>query len=148
MGLENPLGLVLWQAAMELTAAVDTLESRGTKLGHTRAVYPVSPDVLGRLQERRQQADRVQDFEGTRLAVWHYLSLNQSHAHSVAGELAGSEQSGRAGANNQNVVLRHSITSGRHCHNDELLYSRYKRKDDSSVYLLSAISRASPKKPD
>jgi hypothetical protein len=103
MGLENPLGLVLRQAAMELTPAIDTLESRGTKLGHTRAVYPVSPDVLGRLQERRQQADRVQDLEcarldrrGASLAVRLNLPLDKPYAHSVTGQFAGGEQSGRA----------------------------------------------------
>ena len=103
MGLENPLGLVLRQAAMELTPAIDTLESRGTKLGHTRAVYPVSPDMLGRLQERRQQADRVQDLKcarldrrGASLAVRLNLPLDKPYAHSVTGQFAGSEQSGRA----------------------------------------------------
>ena len=37
-GLEDPLGLVLREAALELTVAVNALESHGAKLGHVRAV--------------------------------------------------------------------------------------------------------------
>src|SRR5215217_2753177 len=38
MGLENPLGLVLWEATLELTAAVDALEIQGANLEHVRIV--------------------------------------------------------------------------------------------------------------
>lgn len=120
MGLEDPLGLVLREAALELTAAVEALEGHGAKLGHVRAVQAGAPDVLGGLEERRQQADGIQDLEGARLdrrgarlAVRPHLPLDEPHAHAVAGELAGSEQPGGAGADNQDVVSRHSITPGR-----------------------------------
>jgi hypothetical protein len=107
VGLEDPLGLVLWEAALEFTAAVDALESQGAQLGHVRAVQAGASDVLGGLEERRQQADRIQDLEGARLdrcgarlTVRLHLPLDEPHAHSMAGELAGGEQSGRAGADN------------------------------------------------
>src|SRR5262245_20106691 len=38
VGLEDPLGLVLRQAALELAAAVDAGATRGTEFGHARAV--------------------------------------------------------------------------------------------------------------
>src|SRR5262245_32747665 len=76
MGLEDPLGFVLRQAALELAAAVKALVTHGAKLGHVRAVHAGTPDVLGGLEERRQQADGIQDLEsagldrrGARLAV-------------------------------------------------------------------------------
>ena len=37
-GLEDPLGLVLREAALECTAAVEALEGHGAQLGHGRAV--------------------------------------------------------------------------------------------------------------
>jgi hypothetical protein len=102
MGLEDPLGLVLREAALELTATVDALKGHGAQLGHVRAVQTGAPDVLRGLEERRQQVDGIQDLEGARLdrcgaclAVRLHLPLDEPHAHSVAGELAGSEQSGR-----------------------------------------------------
>src|SRR5215203_6396675 len=67
MGLENPLGLVLREAALELAAAVDALEVQGANLGHVRAVHTNAVDVLGGLEERRQQADGIQDLQGARL---------------------------------------------------------------------------------
>jgi len=110
---------VLREAALELTAAVDALEGHGAKLGHVRPVHACGPDVLGGLEERRQQADGIQDLEGARLdsrgarlAVRPHLLLDEPHGHAVAGELGGSEQPGGAGADNQNVVSRHPITPG------------------------------------
>ena len=38
MGLEDPLRLVLRQAALEFAEAVDAIVARGAKLGHTRPV--------------------------------------------------------------------------------------------------------------
>ncbi len=51
MGLEDPLGLILGEAALELTAAVDAVEGCGTQLGHVRAAHAGAPDVLGGLQQ-------------------------------------------------------------------------------------------------
>ena len=53
MGLEDPLGLVLRQAALELVAAVDAIVAHAAKLGHVRAVEAGTPDVLGGSEERR-----------------------------------------------------------------------------------------------
>ena len=76
-------------------------------------------DVLGGIEERRQQADGIQDLEGAgldrrgaRLAVRPHLPLDEPRVHAVAGELGGGEQPGRAGADDQDVVSRHSITPG------------------------------------
>ena len=54
MGLEDPLGLVLGEVALELTLAVEALEARDAELGHIRPVHAGAPDVLGCLEERRQ----------------------------------------------------------------------------------------------
>ena len=67
MGLEDPLGLILREATLELTAAVDALEAHGAKFGHVRAVQPGAPDVLAGIEERRQQADGIEDLESARL---------------------------------------------------------------------------------
>jgi hypothetical protein len=67
MGFEDPLGLALREAALELTAAVDALEVQGAKLGHIRTVHADAVDVLSGLEERRQQADGIQDLECARL---------------------------------------------------------------------------------
>ena len=115
MGLEDPLGLVLREAALELTAAVDALEVHTAKLGHVRPVHADAVDVLGGLEERRQQADGIQDLQGARLdrrgprlVVRTYLLLDEPHVHAVAGELGGGEKPGGAGADDQDVVSRHS----------------------------------------
>ena len=119
MGLEDPLGLVLRQAALELAAAVDAVVAHGAELGHVRAVQAGTPDVLGGIEERRQQADGIQDLEragldrrGACLAVRPHLPLDESRLHAVAGELGGGEQPGRASADDQDVVSRHSISLG------------------------------------
>jgi len=67
MGFEDTLGLVLREAALKLTAAIDTLEVQGAKLGHVRTVHADAVDVLSGLEERRQQADGIQDLECARL---------------------------------------------------------------------------------
>ena len=99
MGLEDPLGLVLRQAALELAAAVDAVVAHGAELGHVRTVQAGTPDVLGGVEERRQQADGIQDLEGAgldrrgaRLAVRPHLPLDEPRLHAVAGELGGGEQ--------------------------------------------------------
>ena len=119
MGLEDPLGLVLRQAALELAAAVDAIVAHGAKLGHVRAVQAGTPDVLGGIEERRQQADGIQDLEGAgldrrgaRLAVRPHLPLDEPRFHAVAGEFGGGEQPGRASADDQDVVSHHSISLG------------------------------------
>jgi hypothetical protein len=118
MGLEDPLSLILREAALELTAAVDAIEGHGAKLGHVRAVQSGAPDVLGSFQELRQQADRIQNLEsawlnrrGARLPVRFHFPLDDPYAHSVASELAGSEQSRGTGADNQNIVSQLSSFS-------------------------------------
>jgi hypothetical protein len=105
MGLEYPLRLVLRQAALEFAAAVEAIVARGAKLGHVRPVQAGAPDVLGCIEERLQQADRIQDLEGawldrrgTRLAMRPHLSLDESRFHAVAGEFGSGEQPGRASA--------------------------------------------------
>ena len=94
MGLEDPLGLVLREAALELTATVDALEGHGAQLGHVRAVQAGAPDVLGGLEERRQQVDGIQDLEGARLdrcgarlAVRLHLPLDEPHASRRGGRV-------------------------------------------------------------
>ena len=66
-----------------------------------------------------KQADGIQDLEragldrgGARLAVRPHLPLDEPRFHAVAGELGGGEQPGRAGADDQDVVSRHSISRG------------------------------------
>jgi hypothetical protein len=74
--------------------------------------------VLGGIQERLQQADGLQDLEGAwldhrgpRLAVRPgLLPLDEPCFHAVAGELGSGEQAGRASADDQDVVSRHSIS--------------------------------------
>ena len=73
--------------------------------------------MLGGIEERRQQADGIQDLEragldrrGARLAVRPHLPLDEPRFHAVAGEFGGGEQPGRAGADDQDVVSRHSIS--------------------------------------
>jgi hypothetical protein len=117
MGLEDPLSLVLRQAALERAAAVEAVVARGAKLGHARPVEAGTPDALGGIQERLQQADGIQDLEGTglnrrgaRLAVRPGLPLDEPSPHAVAGELGGGEQPGGARADDQDVVSCHSIS--------------------------------------
>src|SRR5215203_2575036 len=111
MGPQNPLGLVLWEAAMEITAAVDTLEIQGPNLEHVRIVKADAVDVLGGLEERRQQADGIQDLQGARLyrggpslVVRPHLPFHEPRIHAVAHELGGGEKPRGAGADDQNVL--------------------------------------------
>jgi hypothetical protein len=120
MGLEDPLGLVLGEAALELVAAVDACVAHGAELGHAGAVQTGTPDVLGRVEERRQRADGLQDLEGAgldrrraRFAVRPHVSLDEPRRNTMAGELGGGEQAGRARADDQDVVGHHSISLGR-----------------------------------
>ena len=69
-------------------------------------------DRFGRLKERRKQIDGIQDLKGARLdrcgaslSVPLHVLLDQPHLYAVAGEFAGHEQTGRAGADNQDVSL-------------------------------------------
>src|SRR5215212_295533 len=64
MGLEDPLGLVLREAALELAPAVDSFEVQAAKLGEVRPVHADAAHVLGGLEKRRQQAHGIQDLEG------------------------------------------------------------------------------------
>jgi hypothetical protein len=73
--------------------------------------------VLGPIKEPGKQTDRIQDLEGTRLdrrgtrfPMRTHLPLNEPHLHPMAGELASSEQPGRTGADNQDVVSVHFLT--------------------------------------
>jgi hypothetical protein len=116
VGLQDSLGLILRQAALESTAAVDALESRVANLAQVRSVQANVPDVLGRLKERRKYIDGIQDLKGTRLdrrgtrlSVPLDLFLDKPHSYAVAGEFAGNKQAGRAGADNQDVTLRQEI---------------------------------------
>jgi hypothetical protein len=93
MCLEDPLGLVLRQAALEMTAAVDVIETRSADNRHVRAVHAGTPDVLGGIEERWQQADGIEDLEGAglnrrgaRLTVRLNLSLDEPRFHAVASE--------------------------------------------------------------
>src|SRR5829696_4443764 len=111
MGLEDSLGLVLREAALKLTAAIDALEGHGVKLGHVRPVHADAVDVLGGLEERRQQADGIQDLEGARLyrggpslVVRPHLPFHEPRIHAVAHELGGGEKPRGAGADDQNVL--------------------------------------------
>ena len=119
MVLENPLGLVLGEVALELAAAVDTLEIKAGKLGHVRPVQADAVDVLRGIEERLQQADGIQDLQGARLdhrgarlVVRAHLLLDEPRPYAVAGELDGGEHPRGSGADNQNVVSRHPITPG------------------------------------
>ena len=101
MGLEDPLGFVLRQAALELAAAVDAIVAHGAQLRHVRAVHAGAMNVLGRIDERRQQANGIQDLEragldrrSARLAVRLHVPLDEPRFHAVAGELGSSEQPG------------------------------------------------------
>jgi hypothetical protein len=76
-------------------------------------------DVLGGLQERRQQSDGFQDLQGAgldhrgaRLVVRLHLLLDEPCFHAVAGELGGGEQPGGAGTDDQDLVSRHPATPG------------------------------------
>src|SRR5262249_38134545 len=118
MGLEDALRLVLRQAALEPAAAVDVLVAYGGELDHARAVQAGGPDVIGGIEKRWQQTDGIQYFErprldrrGARLAVRPRVALDKSRVHAVAGKLSGGEQPGRAGADDQDIVSRHSISS-------------------------------------
>src|SRR5262249_48800679 len=53
MGLEDSLGLVLRQAALELAAAIDAVVSHRAKLDHVRAVEAGTVDMLGGIEEGR-----------------------------------------------------------------------------------------------
>ena len=71
--------------------------------------------MLGGLEERRQQADGIQDLQGSRLdrrsarlVMRPRLLLDEPHVHAVADELGRGEQPGGAGADDQDVVTRHS----------------------------------------
>ena len=99
MLFEDALGLVLRQAALELAAAVEAVVAHRRDLGHARAVQPRAPDVLGRVEERLQQADGVENLEGAgldrggaRLAVRAHLPLDEPRPHTMASELGGGEQ--------------------------------------------------------
>jgi hypothetical protein len=72
--------------------------------------------VIGGSEKRRQQADGIQYLErprlnrsGARLAVWPRVALDEPCVHAVAGKLGGGEQPGRPGADDQDIVSRHSI---------------------------------------
>lgn len=74
-------------------------------------------DVLGRVEEGRQRADGLQDLEGAgldrrraRFAVRPHVSLDEPRRNTMAGELGGGEQAGRARADDQDVVGRHFIS--------------------------------------
>ena len=118
VGLQDSLGLVLREAAQKSTAAVDALEGRMINLGQVRPVQASTPDVLGRLKERRKQIDGIQDLKGARLdrrgarlSVPLHVPFDQPHLYAVAGEFAGHEQAGRAGADNQDVSLGQRATN-------------------------------------
>src|SRR5215470_3905966 len=51
MSLENPLGLVLRQAALELARTIEAGVAHGAELDHARAVHPGTADVLGCIEE-------------------------------------------------------------------------------------------------
>lgn len=75
-------------------------------------------DRFGRLKERRKQIDGIQDLKGARLdrcgaslSVPLHVLLDQPHLYAVAGEFAGHEQTGRAGADNQDVSLGQPATN-------------------------------------
>lgn len=94
MGFEDPLRLVLREAALELAAAVYALEVQAAKLGEVRPVNADAAHVLRGLQERRQQADGIQDLQGARLdrrgarlVVQPHILLDEADVHAVAGEL-------------------------------------------------------------
>ena len=115
MGLEDPLGLILRQAAQELPAAVDTLEIQGAQLGQVGTVHVEAPNALACLEEQRQQTDGIQDLEGTRLdrrgprlVVGLNLVLDEPHGHAVASQVGSSEQPRGAGADNQDFVFHPS----------------------------------------
>jgi hypothetical protein len=119
MSLEDPLRLVLGQAALEFAPAVNAIVAHGAKLGHAWAVQTGTPDVLGGVEERRQRTDGIQDLEragldrrGACLAVWPHLSLDEPRVNTMAGELGGGEQPGRARPDDQDVVSIHSISLG------------------------------------
>ena len=68
MGFESLLGLVLRQTALEFAAAGDAIVAREANFGHLRwAVHAETPDVLGNIEKRLQQADGIEDLEGARL---------------------------------------------------------------------------------
>jgi hypothetical protein len=72
--------------------------------------------LLGGVQKRPQQADRIQDVQGARLdsrgprlAVRLHVPLDEPRLHTVAGELGGREQPRWTGADDQDVVPCHCM---------------------------------------
>jgi hypothetical protein len=107
MRLEDSLSLVLGKAALKRTSAIGALKGERAKFRPVRAIQSGPPDVLGGIEERREQADGFQDFKragfdrrGPRLAMRAHFSLDEPHTNAVAGKLTSSEQSGGAGADN------------------------------------------------
>ena len=119
MRLQDPLGLVLRQAALELVAAVDAVAARRAQLGHAGAAQTRAPDSLRGAEEWRQHADGIQDLQragrdrrGRCLAVRALLALAEPRVDPVAGKLGGGEQPGRARADDLDVLSHHSISLG------------------------------------
>src|SRR5215831_20390370 len=117
MSLEDALGLVLRQAALELAASIDAVVLHRAKLDHVRAVEAGTVDMLGGTEEGRQHADGVENLEGagldgrgSSLAMRPDFALDEPCGHAVASELRGGEQAGRAGADDQDVVAHHSVS--------------------------------------
>ena len=84
------------------------------------AVHARAMDALGRVEERRQQTDGLQNLEragldrrGPRLPVRMQFPLNKPRLNAVAGKLGGGEQPGRARADDQNLVSHHASFLGR-----------------------------------
>src|ERR671911_1199790 len=119
MVLEDALGLVLREVALELAAAVDALEVQAGKLGHVGPVHANAADVFRGSEERLKQADGIKDLQGAgldhrgaSLVVRACLPLDEPRPYAVAGELGGGEHPRGSGADDQNVVVRHGITPG------------------------------------
>ena len=88
--------------------------------------------MLGGIEERRQQADGIQDLKGAglerrgaRLVMRPHLPLDEPRFHAVTGEFGGSEQAGRTSADDQDAVLRHSISLEKRAFWDWRLADRY-----------------------
>src|SRR5262249_1990318 len=63
VSLEDPLRLVLRQAAQELVATVEAFVRHRADLHHPRAIQAGAMDMLGGIEECRQRADRIEDLE-------------------------------------------------------------------------------------
>jgi hypothetical protein len=111
MPLKDPLSLVLRKTALEFATAIEAIVTHRADHAHLGPVQARAMDALGRFEERRQQTDTAEDFKRARLnrcragfVVRSQVALDESSSHAVPRKLCGSEQPGRPGPDDQDVV--------------------------------------------